>query len=95
MGGKFTSDGVRGHPGRWLSPVRGPLVSRGVGIGRTGVDINAIGHHEGRVETHAELTNDGAAGLRLTLQGVQERLRAAGRAPPLVLLRVHRAKTHA
>lgn len=64
-----------------LSPVRGPLVSRCVGLGRLAVDVDAVGHHEGRIESHPELTDDGAAGLSLVLQGIQERLRTQETVP--------------
>lgn len=33
-----------------------------------------VSYHEGRVEPNPKLTNDGAAGLRLTLQSVQKGL---------------------
>lgn len=58
------------HPS--LSPVWGPLVSGCAGLGGPGVDVNTVGYHEGRVESHTKLTNDGAAGLCLVLQGIQK-----------------------
>lgn len=58
------------HP--LLSPIWGPLVSGRIGLSRPGVDVNTVSYHEGRVEPHPELTNDGAVCLCLVLQGIQK-----------------------
>lgn len=54
------------------SPVWGPLVSGHARLCGLGVDVNAVSHHKSRVESHPKLTDDGAAGLCLVLQGIQK-----------------------
>lgn len=65
-------------------PIRTPLVAGAAGLGRAGVDLHPVGHHEGRVEAHSELADDLAAGLCLALQRIQEGLWRgwSGRRPP-------------
>lgn len=53
-----------------LSPIGGPLVSGSVRLRRAGEDVHTVSHHEGGVEADTKLTDDGAAGLCLVLQGI-------------------------
>lgn len=68
------------------SPIGKPLVTGAARGCRAGIDLDPVGHHERRVETYSELTNDLAACLRLVLQRVQKGLRwrrlVRGKVPP-------------
>lgn len=57
------------------SPIREPPVPRAACVHRARIDLNPVGHHEGRVEAHAELAYDLAASLCLALQCIQKGLR--------------------
>src|SRR5699024_11432521 len=58
-------------------PVAFPAHARGrVGAGAAALHRNLVGHHEGRIEAHAELPDQTRVGLLLAAHGFQEATRA-------------------